>query len=357
MKGSKCSVIFSRILYLFCLVFVCFFSFFFPLFGSSPVSALTLVNDVRIVGTASDPYVSWNGGAKTRNLFQPGSDGVTSISIYNDDGNGFRMAANDYFIFYLEISSAKTSNGDCKALASTDFKWTSNLYTVLSMEQMSHQETSNLCYTSFEITAFTWNKDDWGQPFRLEPEFFFAQDTSSTYKITGWQHWRPYYQSGSTGGDGTGAYDKEILDAIKQSGEYQKQQAENTEKIKDFITDTKEPDAGDIATSDSLPSVGLLPPGPLDSILLLPLNIMNSILSSLGGSCTPITAPLPFVDQNLTFPCFGDTIYTGDFAPLANIVGGVASAFILYGYFKHLYKKVDRAVSLETSEEDEWGVL
>lgn len=125
----------------------------------------------------------------------------------------------------------------------------------------------------------------------------------------------------------------------------------------DFITDSSTPNPGDIATSDSLPSVGMLPPGPLDSILLLPLNIMNSITSSLGGSCTPIVAPLPFVGKNIEFPCFGDTIYKGEFAPLSNLVGVVASAFILYGYLKHLYKKVDRATSLESNDEDEWGVL
>lgn len=136
-----------------------------------------------------------------------------------------------------------------------------------------------------------------------------------------------------------------------------KDQTQSIDGIKDFMTDPTEPDASDIANADTLPSVGMLPPGPLDSILLLPLNIMNSILSSFGGSCTPIVAPLPFVNQNITFPCFGDTIYKGDFAPLVNIVGTVASAFILYEYFKHLYKKVDRAVSLETTEDDEWGVL
>lgn len=130
------------------------------------------------------------------------------------------------------------------------------------------------------------------------------------------------------------------------------------EATQDFVTDTSAPSADDIATSDSIPSVGLLPSGPLDSILLLPVNILNSIIQSFGGSCSPVVAPLPFVgDQNLTFPCFSDTFYTGSFAPLSTAVGGVASAFILYGYFKHLYKKVDRAISLETTDEDEWGIL
>lgn len=140
--------------------------------------------------------------------------------------------------------------------------------------------------------------------------------------------------------------------------EESKKQTEAMEQTKDFVTDTNQPNAGDIANSDSIPSVGLLPAGPIDSLLLLPLNIMNSITSSLGGSCSPIVAPLPFSNgQKLTFPCFGDTIYKGDFSIMATLVGSVASAFILYGYFKHLYKKVDRATSLESNDEDEWGIL
>lgn len=145
-------------------------------------------------------------------------------------------------------------------------------------------------------------------------------------------------------------------DAEAQLAEQQKAN-QIAEEQKNFVTDTSTPEAGDIANSDSLPSVGLLPPGPLDSILLLPVNILNSIIQSFGGNCSPVVAPLPFVGENLTFPCFSDTFYTGSMAPLATLLGGVASAFILYKYFKHLYKKVDRAVSLETTDEDEWGIL
>lgn len=132
---------------------------------------------------------------------------------------------------------------------------------------------------------------------------------------------------------------------------------EIAEEQKNFVTDTSTPEAGDIVNFNSLPSVGLLPAGPLDSILLLPVNLLNSIIQSFGGTCSPIVALLPFVDEDVTFPCMTDTLYSGALAPVGVFIGGVASAFILYGYFKHLYKKVDRAVSLETTDEDEWGIL
>lgn len=147
-------------------------------------------------------------------------------------------------------------------------------------------------------------------------------------------------------------------DAQAQLEESQKQ-TQAMEDTKDYITSDERPEASDIANSDSLPSVGLLPAGPLDSLLLLPVNILNSIVSSFGGNCSPVVAPIPFVGdgEEVTFPCFGDTIYKGSFSVLATLFGSVASGFILYSYFKHLYKKVDRAVSLETTDEDEWGIL
>lgn len=147
-------------------------------------------------------------------------------------------------------------------------------------------------------------------------------------------------------------------DLLNQQLEEGKKQTSIIEETKDFVTSTDTPDASDIANADSLPSVGLLPAGPLDSLLLLPLNVMNSIFSSLGGDCTPVIAPVPWSGgQNISFPCFSDTIYTGDFVLVGTLVGSVGSALILFYYFKHLYKKVDRATSLETTDEDEWGIL
>lgn len=150
------------------------------------------------------------------------------------------------------------------------------------------------------------------------------------------------------------------LEEQKKQTEEQKKQTEAIEQTKDFVTDTSTPDSSDIANSDSVPGVGLLPDGPLDSLLLLPVNLLNSIIRSLGGTCSPISIPLPdYVgsSEKMTFPCMDSIIYSGKFAPLATVIGSVASGFILFYYLKHLYKKVDRATSLETTDEDEWGIL
>lgn len=148
----------------------------------------------------------------------------------------------------------------------------------------------------------------------------------------------------------------QLQEQQKQTAEAEKQTAIQEEQ-KNFVTDTSTPDASDIANSDSIPSSGLLPDGPLDSLLLLPVNMLNSIIQSLGGTCSPIDVPVPFVDDKITFPCFNTSVYQGSFEVAANIVGGVGSAFMLYGYFKYLYSKIDRAVSLDSTEKDEWGIM
>lgn len=100
---------------------------------------------------------------------------------------------------------------------------------------------------------------------------------------------------------------------------------------------------------------GLLPPGPVDSLLNIPFYYTNKVITSLGQSCEPWTFNFVF-NKPFTMPCF-DTFYE-EFPPsIIVFLEVIPCAFILISYFKHLYKKVDRATSLNTSSDDEWGVL
>lgn len=123
-------------------------------------------------------------------------------------------------------------------------------------------------------------------------------------------------------------------------------------KLGDLITglfDTSGPD------TDSLDDVaGWLPAGPVDSILTLPLSLINAILNGLGSSCTPLQVPLPFVSTTLTLPCI-NTLFSqiNGVSTLYTWFGPIASAFILYYYFRSLYKWIDQKLSLK--EDSEWG--
>lgn len=100
---------------------------------------------------------------------------------------------------------------------------------------------------------------------------------------------------------------------------------------------------------------GLLPPGPLDSLLNIPFKYLSKTINSLNETCSPLSIPFVF-DSELTFPCF-DTYYEEFPSSLKIFTEVVPCAFILIFYFKHLYTKISRATTLETTENDEWGCL
>lgn len=118
------------------------------------------------------------------------------------------------------------------------------------------------------------------------------------------------------------------------------------------ITDSTGPD-----TSALQNSAGWLPVGPVDSILNLPLALFNNLTSNLSKTCQAVTLPLPFLAKNLELPCL-NTIFSKieGLSTWLNIVGGIASAFILFHYLIGLYKWVDDTLSFrENNYMDNWG--
>lgn len=120
------------------------------------------------------------------------------------------------------------------------------------------------------------------------------------------------------------------------------------------ITDSNPPDNLDALSN----SAGWLPAGPVDSILSLPLSLLNNLINNMQRTCTPVSLPLPFVDSNLELPCV-NSLYAqmGDVSNFINgTVGVVASAFILFYYLLHLYKYVDDTLTFrENNFIDNWS--
>lgn len=352
-----------------CLIFSLFFSFCHSAVCSAidlsvPVEQVPLsgrqtgyyacssVNDIFQYGDNVAVPDGCNYYSSFSTFMVPGSHYLTALSPGVATYGVNDLKAGDFLVYELSFLTTVSRDGNSDLYSCVDFD-TFNYRlpalntTPLSIEVLGFVTDTYSCRSNLRIT-FTTTLD------RTVNRFFWLRisdlkrvtASSISVSLTSFGLYRPQDD-----------VDSELLQTAQDSLAQQEKQTELQQQQTDFVTSTETPDADSIATADSLPSVGLLPAGPVDSILLLPANIMNSILSSLGGSCTPVVAPLPFVNTNITFPCFGDTIYKGSFAPLVNIVGGVASALLLYSYFKHLYKKVDRAISLETTDEDEWGVL
>lgn len=93
-------------------------------------------------------------------------------------------------------------------------------------------------------------------------------------------------------------------------------------------------------------SAGWLKPGPVDSIINLPLTLLNNLQTNLGNTCNPVTVKLPYVNKDFNLPCISaiykqinglDTWFQG--------IGVIAAAFILYRYFMYLYNRIDDTLS------------
>ncbi len=101
---------------------------------------------------------------------------------------------------------------------------------------------------------------------------------------------------------------------------------------------------------------GLLPAGPVDSLLNIPFKFLSVLSSSVSGACVPVSTNWVF-NTTLNIPCFSEQFYSEVPTALMTFLQVVPCAFILIKYFKHLYKKVDRAVTMNTTADDEWGVI
>lgn len=158
-------------------------------------------------------------------------------------------------------------------------------------------------------------------------------------------------------------------DILNQQKEFNKKQDETNKKLDDINknqqdTNKKLDDVKGAITSEENPkldglknSAGWLPDGPLDSILNLPLSLLQNLSTNLSKTCQPVSLPLPYVDKTIELPCV-TSIYSqieGLNAWLTTI-GIIASAFILFFYLIRLEKWVDDTLTLrENNYIDNWG--
>lgn len=119
------------------------------------------------------------------------------------------------------------------------------------------------------------------------------------------------------------------------------------------LTDTTAPDTSGFGNVS-----GWLPDGPVDSILTLPVKVMNTISGVLAGTCNPVSLPLPFISSNLELPC-GDSFYdniTG-LNVFLNTLGFILGCYLLYSYLIYLYNWVDKKVSMVENDREKWGAV
>lgn len=157
-------------------------------------------------------------------------------------------------------------------------------------------------------------------------------------------------------------------DILNQQKEFNKKQDQTNQKLDDLNknqqdTNKKIDDVKGTITSEDNPnldglknSAGWLPDGPLDSILNLPLSLLQNLSTNLSKSCQPVSLPLPYVDKTVDLPCIS-TIYSQieGLNVWINTIGIIASAFILFFYLVRLEKWVDDTLTLRENTQMDWG--
>lgn len=125
-------------------------------------------------------------------------------------------------------------------------------------------------------------------------------------------------------------------------------------KLKDLFNWLTNKDEADVSSAGDV--AGWLPAGPIDSIINLPLTMLNNINSSLNKTCSPLEVNLPYVNKTVEIPCL-NTIFN-QITGLTNFwtwVGLISSVLILYRYLIELYKYYDRLTTLQANFISDWG--
>ena len=125
-------------------------------------------------------------------------------------------------------------------------------------------------------------------------------------------------------------------------------------KLKDLFNWLTNNDEADVSSAGDV--AGWLPAGPIDSIINLPLTMLNNINSSLNKTCSPLEVNLPYVNKTVEIPCL-NTIFN-QITGLTNFwtwVGLISSVLILYRYLIELYKYYDKLTTLQANFISDWG--
>lgn len=127
-------------------------------------------------------------------------------------------------------------------------------------------------------------------------------------------------------------------------------------KIKELFSWLTNPEPANISGAADV--AGWLPAGPLDSLINLPLSMLNNINSSLNKTCSPLNVNLPYVNNSVEIPCL-NTIFnqiTG-LNSFWTWVGMIGSVLILYRYLVNLYKYYDKLTDLQANFISDWGSI
>ena len=186
--------------------------------------------------------------------------------------------------------------------------------------------------------------------FESEPTYYYSFD--NIYSVSSTEEVNALLTSYYSGNQITQEKLDNISSSIDNVTDKISQTNEKLDTITSTLTDTSNPDLGGLSNASTW-----LPQGPVDSIIMLPLNFINTIIDKLSGTCSPVNLPIPFMQNKyIVLPCL-NTIFENieGFSTLFNLVGVIGSVYLLYNYFVRFYKWVDDTLSFRENTWQDWG--
>lgn len=154
--------------------------------------------------------------------------------------------------------------------------------------------------------------------------------------------------------------EQNITNEINEMTSEQEKTNEKLDETNDKLDETNDYLKDDTAPESDISGLGniegLLPPGPLDTLLNIPIQFLSKFITGLNETCTPLRINF-FWDMPIEFPCFGTSLYSKLPTTLEYAINLIPGVLILIKYFKYLYKKVERATSFNTNVDDLWGAI
>lgn len=186
--------------------------------------------------------------------------------------------------------------------------------------------------------------------------------TTTTYKISMYNNrnnftFRLYYPNTRTIRVNSIYTSNNLPSRVTDVSAITKEQEKTNQKLDNINSSLT--DSSPISIEELNASAGWLPAGPVDSILNLPLSLLNNLSTNLNKQCTPVSLTIPFIDKNntLVLPCLANTLSDNveNFDSFYTWLGLTVSCILLYRYLMSLYVWVDKVLTLRLQMYEDFG--
>lgn len=186
--------------------------------------------------------------------------------------------------------------------------------------------------------------------------------TTTTYKISMYNNrnnftFRLYYPNTRTIRVNSIYTSNNLPSRVTDVSAITKEQEKTNQKLDNINSSLT--DSSPISLEKLNDTAGWLPEGPIDSILNLPLSLLNNLSTNLNKQCTPVSLTIPFIDKNntLVLPCLANTLSDNveNFDSFYTWLGLTVSCILLYKYLMSLYVWVDKVLTLRLQMYEDFG--